>query len=258
MAEFSEDWAGHSLGVTTNIVGWTRRWYSSGSISFTIVEEPLAPGGKALRIAPLNNGNRGLSLDSVAGDPNITQFDAIALVRFNATLSSGTASYGGLVALGDGGASSATGVSAVLGSDANQVPDLRRRNVLNGSASLEAVSVAWVPEDLYWIRLTREGNNAVARLYPYNDPKGTPLGQVSQPIVSADNLNWIGLFVFSQQTNMDFLWFGVGTGADEALLPAGWGGEPEPEPEYAQFVRQYTQGQAQFVHQFLDELLSPV
>lgn len=224
MAIYIADWS--EFSVTGSGQTWARRWWATAGISFDVIEEPLAPDGLALRITNSNNGNRAISLLEAADDPDRDQFDLIALLRVNNTPGATVVTYGGLVALGSGGTSTANGTTAMLASLNAQTRQLRRRNIVSGAATITAEPFTWSPGDLYWLRLTRDGGNAVARTYAYETPKGTPLSEVSQPIATEGALDWFGLCVFQANAEVEYLWFGAGTGEDEAPIPDGWGEAP--------------------------------
>lgn len=234
MAVYIEDWSGHDTGSGVP-AGWSARWNTSGK-SYTISNDAAAPGGKSLRIVHTGTSNARsyLSWDDADADADRADIDILALIRHAPFDLSVALSTAGLIVRASGLTGNETGTALAFGSTNGQESgaDIRRINYSSGSPTTQNSDSdgVWEFEGLYWLRFTVLGNSAVGRLYPYNDPKGTPLTTAAlDPTQGATGVLRVGLLTFNSVTDIEYLWVGCGTGEDEAPLPAGWGEDEAPQ-----------------------------
>lgn len=189
-----------------------------------INEDSDAPGGKCLTVGTSGVSIRSsISLDVLGEGP--VDSDSLILVRQRGR-STVTASYVGLVARGRGVSGSEYGTCGLLGSSSEGGTVVRNNYVAPAAAVTQNSPAGWEDGELCWLRLTVAGDSAVARVYPYNDPKGTPIGTHSLSPTDPDgSVKRTGIFWFSSNTDADILWYGIGTEGDEAPLPDNWGVE---------------------------------
>lgn len=228
MAVYIEDWSGQTTGTGVP-AGWTPRWHGGTVGVFEIIEDTDAPGGKKLRISrtSASSSRAGLSMVTEEGQEAKADCDILALVRPVVTGgTSNPSANGGIYGRGQGVTNAVTNSALLFAPNSLGDQWFQRVNYSSGTVTSDSFGEgSWELGELYWLRLTIKGSSTTARVYPHEDPKGTPIvSHTSMDAVSGESsLNHFGFFFFRQETVLDVMWFGVGTGTDDAPLPVGWG-----------------------------------
>lgn len=222
MGVYVEDWSGHSLGSGVP-AGWSARWVDPYGLRTEVISDTEAPGGQALLVSAINAGRRALTFDAVDGDPDRLFFDAIALIRYTGATPNSIIFT--LIAASGGGEGSETGTAGGV-NNTSSGRQIRATTYNSGAAGTNySTPYEWENDTLYWLRLTREGDDAVVRLYEEHSPMGTPLASATTPIRTSAT-GRAGFMTFGLGAETSILWYGIGTGSDTAPLPPGYGSDP--------------------------------
>lgn len=204
--------------------GWTTRFDSFSHHKFDVSEDAAAPSGKSIKIQKTFSDRMLFSYNAVNADSGRATSEVIALCRMNQNPSA-TANFGGIAARGNGDGNAESAVTAIFGGNGSS--GILKSIVYTGGASSTVNATpngVWTNGAIRWLKLVCSGDSATLYMYAENDLNGTPLSTQTRTGLPSGADNWIGLYGFASDLNIDYLYFSVGTGGDSAPVP---GGEPD-------------------------------
>jgi hypothetical protein len=206
VANYYVDFEGYTVGDDPAVDGpaeWTHRWYApaAGEVEVESVAGLSPPSGftKAMRLN-YSGGQRFLTtLDAVDADADRATIKMAALVYAPNDGGSGLQSFVGVMARASGSLS--TDEEAICGVLAKDGGDNTVYNIeyVASSGSVDSPSPSsdqWTADTFYWLVSEISGTTITTRLYPANDPGGTPIQTHVTNGVSAASVGWAGIFAF--------------------------------------------------------------
>jgi hypothetical protein len=224
MAKYGDIIAGLTVGNygSAGPVGFTNRWDGPGSSqNLDVIEDLSSPSGKALRARLTASSRTFWSWDGINADPDRGTSTSIALIRIKNAPSGSSASFGGLVARGDGDGASETCITGVFARNGSGAT-VRAIRYLNAAATVTDSSTgAWLQNGIYWLKTVVSGTSSTSTLYAENELNGTEIKSVTASAPASNANNWHGLFAFASDADFDVLYYAIGTGSDLPDPPAG-------------------------------------
>lgn len=162
MAVKTTDFSGYTTGVQPS--DWSSQW--GGSTIFTVEEDVGAEGGKWLKDATTNFGNKFLRWDEIAATDDI-----VLLAKVQADDAGATQSANVLVVRGSGGASDPKAYTAELRNDTSKKFRIGRFNGSTSYSVLADTAFAWVANTWYWIKFEAVGTTIRAKIWEDGDPE---------------------------------------------------------------------------------------
>lgn len=158
----STDFSEYSTGVAP--ADWTARWVTSG-VTYSVVEDSGAIGGKVARVNVSTAGRHALSWDAAGS----SVADVVVRAKLRANTSTSDQAQNVLVARGSGASGSESGYICYL----NRNPDrLRIGKFVSGTFTLlveEAFS--WSDGQWYWLEFNLSGDRLDAKVWALADPE---------------------------------------------------------------------------------------
>lgn len=221
MGQYQADFSAESLGVKTDIAGWTRRWdygFSGANASMEIVADAEGQGGKALRFTSNQNVRNLLSLDALDGSGEL---ECAILCRY--TRQSGF-SGPSIVLRGSGTDQTETGAIGQILDDAGSAKLRIYRYLGGGGGNFSLDDFLGVTNGLYWLKFkANSGTVFTVDLYDATD-----LSLVANHTFDPSEIagaGWAGLFAFSAGAVYDVLDFLAATAGDTVTLYVPGGGD---------------------------------
>jgi hypothetical protein len=223
MGQYQADFSAESLGVKTDIAGWTRRWdYQTGAnATMEIVADAEGQGGKALRFTQSQNVRSLLSLDALDADANNDQIEIAGLFRY--TMAPGE-NGPGFAVRGSGTPTTENGQVVQITHDSASAYRTRIYRY-SGGAAIGSSTYGPNPSPqtgLYWVKAAASGSTFKVDVYDASDLSLFVSYQLTDATIAG--VGWAGLFTFVAGAAYDVLDVLAATNGDTVTLYTTGGG----------------------------------
>lgn len=215
MTQYYSDFSEYA-DTTALLAEWTARWVTS-DVTWSLVSDAGATGGKFLRAVRLTNARSGLSWNDIDADSARADFEVLAKVRTSAAVTSGVSVFGR-------GAGASDAESAYVGQMRSDGGQWRVIKYVAGTFTsvIESGGTSSI-NTWYWVRF--RVNGTAIKLRAWADGGSEPgTWDLEVTDASLSDAGWLGAFLLTAQT-ADWDVFTVGTNGEaapsEPLTPSG-------------------------------------